>query len=397
MPGPLNGLVVADFSQLAQGPYATQMFGDLGAEIIKIEPPQGDWMRSFALQDCEPGGESISYLSFNRNKRSISLNLRDQRGLAIAKEICAKADILVENFRPGVMDRLGLGYAELAQTNPGLVYTSSSGYGSSGPYVTRPGQDLLIQAITGLPTGLGREGDPPVNVALGIADLTAGLHIAYSTLAAIIHRNATGKGQHVEVNLLNSLLAMQAQELNAFLQTGVQPPRSEAGIGSPWAGAPFGLYQTADGYIAIAMTPVNLVARIVGVDGLEGVDGKSVIPDRDNIKRLLEEGTRRWRTDELLARLLAEDVWCAPLQDYAQVIQDPQVLHNQMIAEVQHPTAGNLRLIGVPVAYSDTRAEITKAPPRLSEHAREILAEFTDLDQEALDALFADKVVGVPA
>src|SRR5690606_29322025 len=135
MSGPLSGLVVADFTQLAQGPFATQMFGDLGAEIIKIEPPQGDWMRRFAYGDCEPGGESISYLSFNRNKRSIALNLRDPRGLKIALSICAKADIVVENFRPGVMDRLGLGYETLSELNPGLIFTSSSGYGSSGPYV----------------------------------------------------------------------------------------------------------------------------------------------------------------------------------------------------------------------------------------------------------------------
>jgi crotonobetainyl-CoA:carnitine CoA-transferase CaiB-like acyl-CoA transferase len=394
--GPLEGLVVADFSQLAQGPYATQIFGDLGARVIKIEPPQGDWMRRFALQDCTPGGESVSFLAFNRNKESISLDLRDPRGHRIAKAICDRADILVENFRPGVMDRLGLGYETLAADNPALVYCSSSGYGSSGPYVTRPGQDLLIQALTGLPTTMGRAGDPPVAVPLGIADLTAGLHIAYAALAAVVHRQRTGEGQHVEVNLLSSLLALQMQELTAFLQTGVQPERSAAGIGSPWVGAPFGIYETADGYVAIAMNPIDKVARIVGVDGLESLTSQSVIEDRDAIKERLEAGTRQWKSDELLAALLADDVWCAPLQSYGQVVNDPQVLHNGMIAEIDHPTAGTVRLVGIPTDYTATPGEIRTPPPLLSEHARDILASYCDLDAAEIDALISDRVVGAP-
>lgn len=396
MSGPLSGLVVADFTQLAQGPFATQMFGDLGAEVIKIEPPQGDWMRRFAYGDCEPGGESISYLSFNRNKRSIALNLRDPRGLEIARRICARADILVENFRPGVMDRLGLGYAELSALNPGIVYTSSSGYGSSGPYEKRPGQDLLIQALTGMPTVVGRHGQPPVPNAVGVADLTAGLHIVYATLAAVIHKMRTGEGQHVEVSLLNSLLALQSQELNTFLHTGVQPERSAEGISIPWAGAPIGLYETIDGHIALAMNPVNVLARIIGVDGLDDVTGQSVLPDRDDIKRILEAGTRKWRTAELVNALLAEDIWCAPLQEYAEVVQDPQVLHNRMIREVEHPTAGTLKLVGIPVDYSSTPGDIRMPPPRYSEHARELLGEF-GVEAGEIESLLSAGVVGSPA
>lgn len=397
MPGPLSGLVVADFTQLAQGPFATQMFGDLGAEIVKIEPPQGDWMRRFAYADCEPGGESISYLTFNRNKRSVALNLRDERGLAAAREICSRADILVENFRPGVMDRLGLGYEELAKSNPGLVYTSSSGYGSSGPYVTRPGQDLLIQALTGMPTTVGRDGQPPVPNAVGVADLTAGFTIAYATLAAVVHRLRTGDGQHVEVNLLNSLLSLQCQEINTYLQTGELPRRSGAGISIPWAGAPIGLYETADGHIALAMNPVNRVAAIVGVTGLEHLDGHSVIEGRDSIKEALEAGTRLWRTVDLIEALLEEDIWAAPLQDYSEVVRDPQVLHNGMIAEVPHPTAGSLRMVGIPVGYSRTPGSIEAPPPRYSEHAHELLERFAGLTADEVRTLIKDGVVGAPA
>ena len=193
--GPLKGLVVADFTQLAQGPWATQMLGDMGADIIKIEPQKGDWMRHYSYGNMYPNGESISFLSFNRNKRSIALDLKDPKGHAIAKAISSKADILVENFRPGVMERLGLGYADMKQLNPGLIYCSSSGYGGSGPYLQRPGQDLLAQSMGGGAALNGKKGDMPMVTAVGQADLLTSLFINQSVLAAIHSRNTTGKGQ----------------------------------------------------------------------------------------------------------------------------------------------------------------------------------------------------------
>lgn len=228
--GPLKGLRIADFTQLAQGPWATQMLADMGADVIKIEPPKGDWMRSYAYGNMYPGGESISFLSFNRNKRSIVLDLKTEEGIATAKKIIAASDILIENFRPGVMDRLGLGYDTLKEQNPGLVYCSSSGYGADGPYVNRPGQDLLAQSLSGAPFLNGKKGDMPVVTAVGQADLLTSLFIVQSVLAAIYYRQQTGKGQKIEACLYNSIIAFHTQEITAFLYKGETPERSESGI-----------------------------------------------------------------------------------------------------------------------------------------------------------------------
>jgi crotonobetainyl-CoA:carnitine CoA-transferase CaiB-like acyl-CoA transferase len=377
--GPLNGIVIADFTQLAQGPFATQIMGDLGAEIVKIEGPAGDWMRGFALQDHHLGGESISYLAFNRNKKSIAINVKIAEGLELARDICRQADVVIENFRPGVMKKLGLDYESITKINPDIIYVSSTGYGGSGPYVTRPGQDLLAQAITGLPSTIGRKDDPPTPVPLGIADLTAGLHIVYGTLAALVNRLLTGEGQYVEVNLMNSLLTLQIQELTAFLSTRVQPDRSAAGVGSPWAGAPFGMYQTSDGWIALAMNPLNTLGKILDIPEFANVDKKSEIPRGDEYKLLIDAKIINWKTDELIKTLLEHDIWCAPLQDYEKVIQDPQILHNEMIIEMTHPTAGKMQVLGMPIKFSKTPGQIYKAPPLLSEDALDITAKYSGM------------------
>jgi crotonobetainyl-CoA:carnitine CoA-transferase CaiB-like acyl-CoA transferase len=377
--GPLNGIVIADFTQLAQGPFATQIMGDLGAEIVKIEGPAGDWMRGFALQDHHLGGESISYLAFNRNKKSIAINVKIAEGLELARDICRQADVVIENFRPGVMKKLGLDYESITKINPDIIYVSSTGYGGSGPYVTRPGQDLLAQAITGLPSTIGRKDDPPTPVPLGIADLTAGLHIVYGTLAALVNRLLTGEGQYVEVNLMNSLLTLQIQELTAFLSTRVQPDRSAAGVGSPWAGAPFGMYQTSDGWIALAMNPLNTLGKILDIPEFANVDKKSEITRGDEYKLLIDAKIINWKTDELIKTLLEHDIWCAPLQDYEKVIQDPQILHNEMIIEMTHPTAGKMQVLGMPIKFSKTPGQIYKAPPLLSEDALDITAKYSGM------------------
>ena len=215
--GPLKGLVVADFTQLAQGPWATQMLGDMGADIIKIEPRKGDWMRHYSYGNLYPKGESISFVSFNRNKRSIAVDLKDDEGRKIVRNIIAKSDILIENFRPGVMERLGLGYEDIKELNPRLIYCSSSGYGSSGPYLKRPGQDLLAQAISGTAALNGKKGSPPVVTAVGQADLLTSLNIVQTVLAAIYSRERTGKGQKIETNLLNSIIGFHIQEITAYL------------------------------------------------------------------------------------------------------------------------------------------------------------------------------------
>ncbi|MBD0779872.1 CoA transferase [Maribacter sp. ANRC-HE7] len=378
--GPLKGLVVADFTQLAQGPWATQMLGDMGADIIKIEPEKGDWMRHYAYDNMYPEGESISFVSFNRNKRSIALNLKDAEDKKVVIDIIRKADILVENFRPGVMERLGLGYGDMKKINRGLVYCSSSGYGASGPYLHRPGQDLLAQSISGTAALNGVKGQMPVVTAVGQADLLTSLFINQSVLAAIYSREKTGKGQKIEANLLNSVVGFHVQEITAYLHKGFNPERSESGIPNPWLGAPYGLYNTKDGYIAIGMNSVQRLAQIIGLQKYDAAEfaSNNIIESRDEIRFDFDAVFKTRSTQDWLNLLLEEDIWCSQVNSFDEMVNDPQIKHNEMIIEINHPTIGKVKTTGFPVWFSDTPQKIYKAAPLLNEDGEEIRREFCD-------------------
>ena len=390
--GPLKGLVVADFSQLAQGPWATQMLGDMGADIIKIEPVKGDWMRHYSYGNLYPKGESISFLSFNRNKRSIALNLKDTKANRVAIDIISKSDILVENFRPGVMDRLGLGYDDMIKINPKLVYCSSSGYGSSGPYLHRPGQDLLAQSISGTAALNGVKGQMPVVTAVGQADLLTSLFINQSVLAAIYSREKTGKGQKIEANLLNSVVGFHVQEITAYLHKGSNPERSESGIPNPWVGAPYGLYNTKDGYIAIGMNSVQKLAKIVGLPQYDSKEyaSNNVIESRDEIRFAFDVVFQKKRTDEWLEILLKEDIWCSQVNNFDEMVKDSQIKHNEMIIEIDHPVVGRVKTTGFPVWFSETPQKIYKPAPLLNGNAKEILKEICRYGDEIIDTFIKE-------
>ncbi len=391
MGGPLEGVRVADFSQLVQGPSATQFLGDLGADVIKIEPRGGDWQRNWSIYDQYINGQSVSFLAFNRAKRSITLNLKDPRGKEAALRIIKSSDVLVENFRPGVMDRLGLGYEELEKVHPPLIYCASCGWGQDGPYKTRPGQDLLAQSVAGVLTLNGTADDPPVPVGMGVADLTAALHITIGVLAALHRRNETGEGQRVDVNLLDSIMSLATQELTVYLNTGIEPRRSAAGLGHPYVGAPMGVYKTQDGYVAIAMMPIGKIAELVGVEGFEGNDSRNVIENRDEVKRLLEPGFANKTTAELIDIFMAADIWAAPVNHFPDVERDPQVAHNETIISFEHPVAGKFRTVGPPVKFSRTPTSVER-PPLLSEHSSAILAELGYSEGEIAE-LKSDQVI----
>jgi crotonobetainyl-CoA:carnitine CoA-transferase CaiB-like acyl-CoA transferase len=354
-------------------------------------------MRHFAMGNLYPAGESASFLSFNRNKRSISVDLKRPGGLEVVQRLIAKADVVVENFRPGVMDRLGLGYEALKEINPGLIYCASSGFGQTGPYVTRPGQDLLVQAMTAYPFLSGRKDDPPTPAAIGIADLVASHNIVYGILAALYSREKTGRGQRVDVNLYNSLLVMMIQELTAFLNGAGWQERSETGIPCPYLGAPYGMYKTADGWIAIAMNPVNRLARLIGVEGYEQIDSQNQMEGRDDIRRAFARAFETRTTTGWLEILLAEDIWCAPLYTFADVEKDPQVAENEMIVSYEHSTAGTIRTLGIPVKFSGTPGEIRRPAPLLGEHGREILREVGGYSEADIRDLLEKQIIGNPA
>jgi crotonobetainyl-CoA:carnitine CoA-transferase CaiB-like acyl-CoA transferase len=387
MTGPLTGLVVADFAQLAQGPFATQMLGDLGAEIIKIEPIKGDWMRHWSMANLFVEGEGASYLSFNRNKRSIAIDLKNPRGKDVALRLVDHADVVIENFRPGVMERLGLGYETLAERNPRIIYCASSGWGQTGPYVSRPGQDLLVQAVAGVGYLNGNVDEPPQGVGVGIADFTAGFHIVYGVLAALYARDRTGQGQRVDVNLLDSILNLHIQELSLYLNGAGLPVRSRSNIPGAYLGAPYGFYETADGYIAIAMNPIDKLARLVGIEGYEDHPESQIMEGRDEVRADFQKGFLKKTTQEWLDILLAEDIWVAPVNDFAAVEADPQVHENEMIVEWKHPKAGTVRGVGIPVKFSDTPGQIRRHAPLLGEHTKEILSELAGFSEDEVREL----------
>jgi crotonobetainyl-CoA:carnitine CoA-transferase CaiB-like acyl-CoA transferase len=389
--GALEGLRVADFTQLVQGPNATQFLGDMGADIVKIEPRNGEWHRHWSMRDAFLNGESLSFLVFNRAKRSITLNLKDPRGKQAALRIIESSDVVIENFRPGVMDRLGLGYEALSQMYPRLIYCASSGWGQDGPYLERPGQDLLAQAVSGVLMLQGLADDPPSPVGMGVADLTASLHIVIGVLAAIYERNRTGLGQRVDINLLDSILSLATQELSVYFNTGHEPRRSTAGMGHPYIGAPMGVYKTLDGYIVIAMMPLGKIAELVGVSGFEGVGSRNFLENRDAIKQKLEPGFAVKSTADLLEIFLAADIWAAPVNTFPQVTRDPQVRHNGSITAFDHPLSGKFHTIGPPIKFGRTPSRVQR-PPLVGEHTVEILKEVGYTEPEIAE-LSRDQVI----
>jgi crotonobetainyl-CoA:carnitine CoA-transferase CaiB-like acyl-CoA transferase len=289
------------------------------------------------------------------------------------------------------MDRLGLGYKFLSSIHPKLIYCASCGWGQDGPYVTRPGQDLLAQAVAGVLYLNGKAGDPPSPVGMGIADITASFHIVSAILAALYHRDRSGEGQRLDINLLNSILSLATQEATLYFNTGSEPERSAAGIGHPCVGAPMGVYRTRDGYIVVAMMPIGKVAALVGIDGFDGNDSRNVLENRDEVKRKLEPGFARRTTSELMERFMEADIWAAPVNNFQAMERDPQVGHNRTIVSFDHPKVKNFRTVGPPIQFSRTPSSIRR-PPLLGEHSREILKEVGYADSE-IDQLCREAVV----
>src|SRR5690554_3303265 len=243
----LEGVQVIDFTQMMLGPWGTQFLGDMGAEVIKIERPRvGEWERSLPAMGEFVGGESPFFLAMNRNKKSLTVNLKDPRGREIIYQLVKTADLVTENFRPGVLDKLGLGYEDLRRVNPSIVYVAGSGYGPDGPYVNRPGQDLLVQSISGLAAHTGRDGELPTPAGTSFVDASTALLLAFSAMVGLFHKQRTGQGQRIDVSLFNTAIALQCQELAAFMNLNQRWRRSASSAGSPWLGAPFGIYATAD-------------------------------------------------------------------------------------------------------------------------------------------------------
>ncbi|HZF26728.1 MAG TPA: CoA transferase [Steroidobacteraceae bacterium] len=374
--GPLCGIRVLDFTALLQGPLATQVLADLGADVVKLEKQNGEWMRQYGIFMSRTHGETDAFLAFNRNKRSVEIDLRDPADLERILELVGKADVVVENFRPGVMERAGLGYEMLQQRNPRLIYAASSGYGRTGPYAKRPGQDYLVQALSGAAWLNGRRGDPPFVMALAVTDQYTGLHLVVGILAALQHRHRTGEGQRVDVDLLSCILALQQQELTVYLNHRNSFERAQANVGHPGITAPCGIYATQDGYMMLAMFPCPKLGTILGVDWLAVYDSnEKMFEARDTVHQLLSSHFATQPTSHWIELLSANDVWCAPVRTYAELEDDPQIAHKRMFWDVPYADAGKTyRTVGSPFSFSSSPVSVHRSAPRSGQHTPEFKA-----------------------
>jgi crotonobetainyl-CoA:carnitine CoA-transferase CaiB-like acyl-CoA transferase len=375
--GVMNGFRVVDCTIAMAGPFAAQRMGDLGADVIKVEPTTGEWQRHVSAGGADGGRINVSFLALNRNKRSLAVDLKSDEGRAIVHKLVLTADVFIQNYRTGVAERLGLDYSTLKALNPRLVYVSMSGYGESGPYSKRPGQDMLLQALSGSMFNVGSADEPPRPSGLYVVDAVAAYSAFEGALAALLHRERTGEGQLVTVNMLDAIVALQMQELSVHTvghRPQVRPP-SEVD-GHVYIRAPYGVFETADGYLALAFPPLRKFGELAGIDEfLDLEDGTDSFSKKEMIIRRTREALKTRTTQAWMEILDKADIWCGPVHDYASLQTDPQVLHNGSFVEYDHPTEGHVKTPGFPYRFEATPCQVRRGAPLIGEHTSEVLAE----------------------
>ena len=397
-PKALEGYTILDFSHLLQGPFATQLLADIGADVIKVERPgTGELSRSLTFRNKWVGGvESPNYLAWNRNKRSLALNLKDPDARKALMELAQKADVVIQNFRPGVMERLGYGYEDFKAVNPRIIYCSGSGYGEDGPYLDRPGQDMLVQGLTGIMAATGQADQPPTPVGVGFSDQIGAMNMVYAILAALLWREKSGKGQKVEINLMAGMLAHQNQEMVMAMNFNEDFHRPNSGIGHPGMDAPFGTYPVTDGWVTIAMSPYKTLVSVLGNDDLLVYDDpETLFAKRDEVWEKLAEETRKWSMKDLMAALLKADIWCGEVKTHLEAAKDPQVEHMGLIQTYEHPNAGEVKVVGPAIRMSETPPSIDRHAPLVGEHTKEVLSDLGWSD-EAINDLIDKGAAGIP-
>ena len=372
---PLGGLRIAAFTQFLLGPAACQYLSDLGAEVIKVEPTgTGAFERTWAGANSFVNGESVFFLSTHRNVKSVAINLKDSAGRDAALRLIGSSDVVVENFRPGAMERLGLGYADARKVKPTIIYASASGYGADGPGRDLPGQDLLLQALSGLASITGTNSQPPTPSGAAVVDQHAASLLALAITAAVLHRERTGEGRRVQITMLEAALDLQLEPLTYFLN-GARIERPERAVASAFHPAPYGIYATADGHIALSLSPLSAVAEALG--GAAGLDEQLSAADlvavRDEVQKIVQGHLLAETTTVWLGRLRACGVWCAPVNTYEQMLGDPIVRHADPFIEVEHPTAGSVRLLRGPLGSPARGTGSVGPPPALGQHTDEVL------------------------
>jgi formyl-CoA transferase len=394
--GPLSGVRVLDLTRVLAGPYCTMFLGDLGADVAKVEQPGvGDDTRGWGPPFA--GGESAYYLSVNRNKKSIAINLKQHDGIDLVRRLAGCADVLIENFRPGSMDRFGLGESELRAANPRLIYASLSGFGADGPMSDIPGYDLIVQAWGGLMSITGMPDGQPTKVGVAIIDIVAGLMLGNSIVAALYTREKSGLGQKIDTSLMEAEVACLINVGSNYLVEGKVPGR--------WGNAhptivPYQSFQTVDGFLVVGVASELIWRRFCAAIGKPEITddprfakNANRVEHRSELISMLSEIFLQHETENWLKLLNEADVPCAPVQTVDRVFASAQVRHRGMLVEVDHPTAGKLRLAGIPVKFSQTPGSIRLAPPLLGEHTDEILRSWLDLKSVEIDQLRSKHVV----
>lgn len=397
--GPLTGVRILDFTRVLSGPYASMVLGDLGAEVIKVESPgRGDDVRGFLPMQ---GPLSHYFIALNRNKQSLALDLKSPKGLAIAKDLAASSDIVLENFRPGVMDRLGLGYEALAADNEGLIYCSITGFGPGSPLSDKPAFDIVAQALSGVMSVNREPGTPPNRLGLPMGDLSGSIFAVFGVLAALYERGITGKGKRVDVAMLDSLMGLLGYLGQLYFINGEAP--KPVGTKHPSI-VPYGAFPTADGYVIVACLTEGFwagFARCLGLPELASDPRFALYADRlanrDALEAIIDERMRQESTDYWLAKLDEHDVPNAPILDVGEALEQPHAVARGVVASVDHPEAGTLKMVRSPIAFDGASPEPRLPPPLLGEHSGDILKAVLGYDAETCEALLAEGVVDGPA
>lgn len=393
---PLTGVTVLDFTRVLSGPYCTMLLADMGARVIKLEQPgRGDDTRGWGPPFVN--GESAYFLSINRNKESLTLDLKSAAAGWIVDSLLERADVLVENFRPGTMERLGLSYEALALRYPRLVYCSISGFGQTGPRTAEPGYDAVMQGEAGLMSLTGDASGPPFRLGVAIADIVSGMFAAQGITMALLARVRTGRGQRVDIGMLDATAALLTYQAGIYFATGSTPARM--GNRHPTI-VPYETFQASDGDFVIAVGNDEQWRRFCRIAGLESIanddrfaTNRARVVHYDELRPLLAERLRMRGRQEWVRELKSAGVPCGSVRDLGEVLQDSQLTARQMVETVNHVSAGAIRLLGVPIKLSDTPGAVRTAPPALGQHTEQILRDDCGLTPQKIDALRASKTI----
>lgn len=392
----LKGIRILSFNHFLMGPVGVQFLADLGADVIAVEPPDGAFQRRFGGAGKQVDGQSMLLLAGNRNKRSLTLDLKKPEAVAVARMLVARSDVITENFRPGVLDKLGLGYEDVKKIKPDIIFAAASGYGSDGPYVNRPGQDLLVQALSGLATITGSREQGPRAVGVSAIDHHGATLFAAGILAALVRKGRAGQGGRVDVSLLSAALDLQMESFTCYLN-GPRPDdvRQPGPIAGWYYPAPYGVYATRDGHIAISLGSLDVLADALSLSPDQRVSDQDAYRRRDEASVAIAANVAQRTTSECITLFEARGIWHARVNDYADVVTDPQVTHNKSFQVVKGATGAPITLVSHPVRYDGEVPEIRLPPQRLGAQTEEILSEL-GFDAQQMEDFYAKGAVGRP-